>query len=168
LLIAGNHKPGLKSVDEAIRRRLHLVPFSITIPPEERDPDLSVKLQVEYPGILKWMIDGCLAWQEEGLQPPPIVVEATKEYLAAEDAMAAWIDDACEIDKRAWEKTGDLYASWREWADKSGEQAGTVRRFSQNLEDRGYSPQRKMTARGFNGLKIKHLTRPHWSEAGEA
>ena len=41
LLIAGNHKPGLRSVDEAIRRRFHLVPFTVTIPPAERDETLT-------------------------------------------------------------------------------------------------------------------------------
>src|SRR5262249_42358551 len=33
LIIMGNHKPGLRSVDEAIRRRFHLIPFTVTIPP---------------------------------------------------------------------------------------------------------------------------------------
>jgi hypothetical protein len=51
LIIAGNHKPGLRSVNEAIRRRFHLVPFTVTIPPEERDKDLADKLKAEWPGI---------------------------------------------------------------------------------------------------------------------
>ena len=37
LLIAGNHRPQLRTVDEAMRRRLHLIPFAVTIPPEDRD-----------------------------------------------------------------------------------------------------------------------------------
>src|SRR5262249_36251285 len=37
LIMAGNHKPGLQSVDEAIRRRFNLIPFTITIPLAERD-----------------------------------------------------------------------------------------------------------------------------------
>ena len=45
LIVAGNHKPGLRSVDEAIRRRLHLVPFTVTIPERERDPELGEKLK---------------------------------------------------------------------------------------------------------------------------
>ena len=58
LVIAGNHKPGLRSVDEAIRRRFHLVPFAVTIPPDERDPDPQAsKAAIEWPGILQWMID---------------------------------------------------------------------------------------------------------------
>ena len=79
-MIAGNHKPGLRSVDEAIRRRLHLVPFSVTIPPEERDQELAEKLKAEWPGILAWMIQGCLEWQAKGLRRPDAVQEATAAY----------------------------------------------------------------------------------------
>ncbi len=63
LLIAGNHRPGLRNVDEAVRRRLHLIPFTVTIPAEERDTELPIKLQHEYPAILQWMIEGCLEYQ---------------------------------------------------------------------------------------------------------
>jgi putative DNA primase/helicase len=79
LVVAGNHKPGLRSVDEATRRRLHLVPFTVTIPKAERDPDLFEKLKAQWPGILRWMIEGCLAWQREGLNPPPVVTGATED-----------------------------------------------------------------------------------------
>jgi putative DNA primase/helicase len=154
LLITGNHKPGLRSVDEAMRRRFNLIPFTVTIPPEERDPDLTQKLKAEWPGILAWMVQGCLAWQSTGLEPPEIVREATTAYLDGEDAIAAWIDEECEPDPQAWEKVGALYASWKTWADKSGEYAGSVKRFGQNLEARGYSPQRSHAGRGFRGLRI--------------
>ena len=64
LFICGNHKkPRLTSVDEAIRRRLLLVPFTVQIPLAERDKELPDKLKPEWPGILRWMIDGCLDWQ---------------------------------------------------------------------------------------------------------
>ena len=62
LVMAGNHKPGLGGVDEAIRRRIHLIPFAIKIPEGERDPVLPEKLKAEWPGILAWMLDGCLKW----------------------------------------------------------------------------------------------------------
>jgi putative DNA primase/helicase len=60
LVIAGNHKPSLRSVDEAIRRRLCLVPLCVTIPEAERDPRLSEKLRSEFSGILAWAVQGCL------------------------------------------------------------------------------------------------------------
>jgi putative DNA primase/helicase len=77
LTVAGNHKPGLRSVNEAARRRLHLVPFTVTIPSERRDPQFSDKLKDEWPGVLAWMIAGCLEWQRSGLAPPAAVTAAT-------------------------------------------------------------------------------------------
>ena len=103
LVIAGNHKPGLRSVDEAIRRRLNLIPFTVTIPPAERDPDLAEKLKAEWPGILAWAIVGCLAWQRDGLAAPKAVTSATAAYLEAEDAVAAWIKERCEEESVAVE-----------------------------------------------------------------
>jgi putative DNA primase/helicase len=81
LVIAGNHKPSLRSVNEAIRRRFNLVPFTVTIPVEERDLNLRDKLKAEWPGILRWLVDGCLAWQREGLSAPAAVRNATSAYL---------------------------------------------------------------------------------------
>lgn len=166
LVIAGNHKPGLRSVDEAIRRRFHLVPFTVTIPPDERDPQLRDRLKAEWPGILKWLIDGCLSWQEQGLRPAQAVLDATDAYLEAEDAISAWIDECCIRDPQAWTGTSDLYASWKVWADRTGEFAGSTKRFVQQLETRGFHYLRKMNGRGFTGLEIDRSgeTQPHWSD----
>ena len=155
LIIAGNHRPGLRSVDEAIRRRLHLIPFSVTIPTEERDTELPAKLKTELPGILAWMIQGCLDWQRVGLAPPKVVTDATASYLEAEDAMAAWIDDCCDRDVQAWEQASSLFASWSAWASKTGEHVGSQKRFSERLEARGTEPSRKRDGRGFVGLRLR-------------
>jgi putative DNA primase/helicase len=154
LIIAGNHKPGLRSVDEAIRRRFNLIPFTVTIPPGERDETLPAKLKDELPGILAWMILGCADWLERGLAPPQAVTAATAAYLEAEDAIAAWLEEAGERDPNAWEKSSDLFASWVAWATKAGEYIGTQKRFSQNLETRGLAFERRDYGRGFRGLRL--------------
>ena len=82
LVVAGNHKPSLNTVDEAMRRRFHLVPFTVTIPAAERDTELTNKLKAEWPQILQWAIDGCAEWLEFGLSPCKAVTAATDEYLA--------------------------------------------------------------------------------------
>jgi putative DNA primase/helicase len=152
--ISGNHKPSLRSVDEAIRRRFNLLPFAVTIPPEERDDRLGEKLKAELPGILAWGIQGCLAWQAEGLNPPKIVTEATEAYLAAEDAIAAWIEECCERDTSEFASQAELFTSWKAWADRSGEFVGSQRGLIQKLETRGCTAARKSKARGLYGLKI--------------
>jgi putative DNA primase/helicase len=154
LIIAGNHKPGLRSVDEAIRRRFNLIPFTVTIPPQERDETLPDKLKAELPGILAWMVRGCTDWLERGLAPPQVVTEATAAYLEAEDAIAAWMEDKGERDPNAWEKASDLFASWTGWANSSGEYAGSQKRFAQLMETRGLSFQRRNDGRGYLGLRL--------------
>jgi putative DNA primase/helicase len=154
LVIAGNHKPGLRSVDEAIRRRFHLIPFTVTIPEAHRDPELGEKLRQEWPGILDWMIAGALAWQVQGLCPPEAVTAATRLYLEAEDSLSAWIDECCKLDPNGWTTISVLFASWRAWADQAGEQQGTRKRFIQNLETRGFSYERKKYGRGIAGIRI--------------
>jgi putative DNA primase/helicase len=99
LLVAGNHKPRLGAVNEAIRRRFNLVPFTITIPEAERDQHLADKLREEWAAILRWMIEGSLAWQSQGLDPPAIVKNATEAYFADEDAIGRWLEDACVVGK---------------------------------------------------------------------
>jgi putative DNA primase/helicase len=159
LLVAGNHKPSLRSVDEAIRRRFHLLPFMANIPPEDRDEKLGEKLRAEWPGILAWMIDGCLDWQKCGLDPPAVVTEATKEYLEAEDALSAWIDQAGHRDPTAFELSKDLFSSWKKYAQETGEWVGSERKFVPRLESRAASlglTRDRNTAgrRGFSGLRL--------------
>jgi putative DNA primase/helicase len=166
LAIAGNNKPSLRSVDEAIRRRFHLIPFTVTIPAEERDRELTEKLKAEWPGILAWLIEGCLEWQTEGLTPPQTVLSATAEYLEGEDAIAAWIEDRCERDPSAWESSTVLFSSWTSWAERAGEQPGTMRRFAQTLQSRGFHPEHRKYGRGFLGLRVLPINepQPYWKK----
>jgi len=154
LIVAGNHKPGLRNVDEAMRRRLHLIPFTVTIGEQERDPDLAAKLKAEYSGILRWAIAGCLAWQREGLNPPPSVCAATQGYLAAEDVLGRWLEERCVSRREVWTPGAVLFADFQQWCDRVGERAGTQKRFSQALEGRGFVQERTRKARGFAGIGL--------------
>src|SRR6185436_20740044 len=97
------------------------------------DPDLGDKLKAEWPGILAWMIEGCLDWQERGLAPPNAVTAATAAYLGAEDTVTQWIEEKLIPDPLSWERSSILYAHWKTYAEEMGEVAGSQKRFSQNL-----------------------------------
>lgn len=153
LLITGNHKPGLRSVDEAIRRRFNLIPFAVTIPAAEVDRALPDKLRAEWPGILAWAIHGCVAWQRNGLQAPKAVTDATTDYLDSQDAMATWIAERCAIDPEAIEKQRDLWISWKLWAEANGEWPGSDRQFGEKLE-KHYHRQKTKVGQTFKGLRL--------------
>ncbi len=164
ICITGNHRPSLRTVDEAIRRRFHLIPFDVTIPASERDPKLAEKLKDEWGGILSWAVKGCLEWRKIGLNPPKTVREATNDYLTAEDSFATWLEE-CTEPASDWhsEKSADLFASWKVWAEKAGEDIGSQKRLASELQARGYAKKDTKTARGFEGIQ---LVRPDYTDDG--
>jgi putative DNA primase/helicase len=155
LVIVGNHKPSLRHVDEAIKRRIHLVPFTITIPPEDRDKQLFEKLKPEWPGILTWAVKGCLEWNRIGLAPPSAVTGATDKYLADEDSFARWVEEKCITGKGLQRSSGDLWGSWRTWSEANNEFTGSQKSFSQELDRRGFVPARNHGGRFFHGIDLK-------------
>lgn len=150
--IAGNHKPSLSSVNEAIRRRLHLIPFTITI--VEPDLELPDKLRTEWPGILAWMIGGCRSWLENGLNPPDTVIAATAAYLAEEDAIGQWIEECCVTGREYWGVGARLWKSWTGWAEANKEPPGTRKAFAETMEAHGYAPGRSQGVRGYAGIDL--------------
>jgi putative DNA primase/helicase len=118
LVIMGNYPPGLRSVGNDFKRRLHIVPF--TRIPERPDRDLKVKLWAERDGILHWALQGCLAYLRDGLNPPAAVIKATEGYFEGQDVIAQWIDDSLEVGKEYESGVGALYRSYCTFCEKTG------------------------------------------------
>jgi putative DNA primase/helicase len=154
-LISGNHRPRLRSVGLAMRRRVNMIPFAVKISDDERDDRLAEKLKDEWPGILQWKIDGCLAWQEQGLAPPEAVVRATDAYFAGEDGYSDWIADRCDVMAGFWSRSSELFSSWRDWAEKAGQHAGDNKRFREEMERLGFTHRHLKTGSHFVGLRIR-------------
>jgi putative DNA primase/helicase len=153
LFILANHTPRLHTVDEAIKSRLHLVPFDYEIPVEDRDAKLREKLKAEMPGILRWAINGCLEWQRDGLKPAAAVRAATDEYIRAEDPLADWMDRCCEKDRDAFTSTTDLHRSYM--ANRGEGAPLSTKAFNAKLRSAGFKWQRTNTAKGFLGIRLK-------------
>ncbi|MEM0935746.1 MAG: phage/plasmid primase, P4 family [Pseudomonadota bacterium] len=138
LTIVGNHQPVLHNVDDAARRRFNIVPF--TVKPSNPDRDLEAKLKREWPGILRWMIEGCLEWQEHGLRPPESVLAATAAYFEDQDFVGQWLADKTVVEPandHRWETAADLFSSWKDYALAAGESPGTSKSLASKLTRHG-------------------------------
>lgn len=175
LTIIGNHKPVLKNIDEAARRRFNVIPFVYR--PPVKDMQLEAKLKDEWPGILRWMVEGCLDWQLNGLIRPESVVNATAEYFAEQDLVGQWIDETCNRGPTQSDTMAVLFKSWSDYAIANGEKPNTTKWFSQTLARLGCEPVKHTPGfpgkRGFKGLSIK-LVKPtdrtqaqHYDEPAE-
>jgi putative DNA primase/helicase len=135
LLISGNSIPDLKGMATGLKRRLAIMEFNR--PPAIVNKTLKDELRAEYPGILRWSIDGCLAWQQRGLDPPTDVQVAVKDYFDRQDIIGRWIEDSCSVVPTAEMTPNDLRASYNEWAAGNGENAMTSKEFHKAIEHYG-------------------------------
>ena len=142
LWLATNHKPVIRGGDEAMWRRVHLIPFEVTIPLAERDPKLVDKLKAELPGILNWAIEGCQAWQVEGLKLPPEVAAATDEYRAEMDVVGEFLLECCCENPLTSTSAGELYRRYDSWCITNAERPLSKRFFARRMKDRGFESRR--------------------------
>lgn len=140
LLVSGNHKPALSNVDQAMKRRIQLIPFGITIPKSDMDLNLEFNLKNEWPAILKWAIEGAVEWFNDGLSPPSVVTSATENYLADEDLVGKFINECCTTgDNNALTELNELFLEWTRWCSKNNEHSGTSKKFSNDLSNREFA-----------------------------
>lgn len=152
LWLSTNHKPRIRGTDNAIWRRIQLIPFTVTIPEDKRDKDLTIKLRAELPGILCWAVRGCESWQDIGLKPPDPVNKAVRDYRQESDSIATFIDEVCSLQGEA-SKTA-LYEAYAEWAKKSGEFAVSKREFGTRLLEKGFKDRRNDSGRFWTGIAL--------------
>jgi putative DNA primase/helicase len=132
LVIVGNHKPVLRNVDDAARRRFNIIPF--VHKPEAPDKRLETKLMAERPAILAWAIEGAIDWQQNGLVRPAVVADATAEYFTEQDIVRQWAAECCETGGRnISDTTANLFTNWSAYAQANGEKPGSTKWFSQVL-----------------------------------
>jgi putative DNA primase/helicase len=156
LLIAGNFQPQLHNVDEAMRRRFHMIPFTQT--PRQPDPQLGEKLQAEYGQILAWAIEGARIWQRKGLTRPDAVVDASDRYFEEQDLFGHWIAERCLQKPGAVGRSVDLFSSWRNFARQNGEEAGTQKAMAGALRKRGFQSVRVSGgARAWQGIELAQV-----------
>jgi len=142
LWFATNHKPEIQSTDKAIWNRMRLIPFDVTIPDNKQDKQLIEKLKGELPGILRWAVEGCLAWQREGLGLPQAVKSATEQYRAERDNVTEFLEDWCEALPMAMMPLEDLYKAYQLWCHTEEQSTLTKKQFNKRVNECGYQKKK--------------------------
>lgn len=161
--LATNYKPIISDTTYAMWRRIILIPFMAIFDETRRDKKMQEKLLLEAEGILAWLVQGCFEWQQQGLNPPKVVLEATEEYRTEMDRIQLWLEECCEADSKAITSFADLYASYESWCKEVGEEPLSKRRFGDRLSDKGFE---KVTLPGGvkarKGLRLKNASPIHF------
>jgi len=161
LWLSTNHKPEIRGTDPAIWRRIRLIPWAVTIPPGEQDRKLAEKLREELPGVLAWIVCGCLEWRREGLQAPAEVRKATAGYRSEMDVLGDFLVDRCHRGERLQVGKDELYKAYQMWSEDAGERTETKRKFGMLLKERGVEDGRntERTKRIWKGVGLSASAR---------
>lgn len=143
LWIFGNYKPRISGTDEGIWRRIRVVPFTVTIPKEQRRrmSDVLAEFQTEMPGILTWAVKGSLLWHANRLPMVDAVQSATAEYRNEQDLVQQFLEEKCEVHVDFSVDKGEFYKAWREWCEAAGETYAAKRGqkwLTHQMTNRGY------------------------------
>jgi len=155
LVIAGNAQPGVRAVDEAMRARMVMVPFAVTIPAERRDPHLLKKLLAEGPQILDWAIEGGVEWQRRGLDVPASVAEASAHYLDAEDIVGQFLADEADLVSGAISPIQEIYSRFQQYMTIQGLAPWTQTTLTKELRSRRFVDAKSNGRRGLRGIRLR-------------
>ena len=155
LIILGNHQPVIRGTDLGIWSRIRLVPFVRKFQGNDCDKKLAVKLKVEAPHILAWMLAGCLQWVKNGMSDTPKSVEvATNTYKRDQDIIGRWLDEHCELKFNHEETITTLYTSYRNWTDVNGHRPVASAVLGRKLAERGFISRRSNTVTYWAGIAV--------------
>ena len=169
-----NNRPALDHLDNAIRGRLHLVPFDRTWNRpghSERDPalpdgdkDLLDLLRCEGPGILAWMVEGAVRYAQQGLEPPPEVIAMTRTYLTEQDPVARWADGYDRCDPKVGTTASELFHQFNQWHLEDDSGAGlapdSITAFGRILTERLGIPKHRGASQIRYGMVRKQFRDP--------
>jgi putative DNA primase/helicase len=150
-----NDLPRASAEDEALWRRIKLVPFTVRIDEDDQDRQLAMKLDREWSGILNWALEGLHKWQQDGLPCVKTLADAAQEYRNAQDPLRDWYEECCEQSPN-WSPTAELFQSWKQYCFNSNEDQGNIRSFGKRLAKRKVEfkirHERKNVGGGFWGI----------------
>ncbi len=158
IFMATNHKPRIRGVDNGIWRRIKMIPFTVTIPPEQRDKKLTEKLIAENSGILNWLIQGYSIWRKEGLEEPKVIKEANTEYRMDMDVVGSFVNDCIEFDAtQKWRLNNTLlYQTYMRWCSKNNERIQSQKWLTMRLSEKGFKKLLTNGERVWIGLILKN------------
>ena len=157
IFMATNHKPKIRGADNGIWRRIKMIPFTVTIPPEQRDKNLTAKLIAENSGILNWLLKGYAMWKKEGLEEPDAVREANEEYRMDMDSVGTFVSDCLELDASLkWRlPTNMLYQTYVKWCSRNNERVMSQKWLGMRMSEKGFKRVITGGLRQWCGLAVK-------------
>lgn len=155
LWISTNSVPQIGSDDDAMWRRLRVLPFDAVFSGEAHDPFLEEKLHAELPGILNWVLKGAMAYAKRGKLPECAVVRDMERRLRKEaDPVLSWLVACTKKSASSKARSSIAYESYVRFMRREDRKPLSTSQFRAKLENKGIEHVRARDANYFRGLRL--------------
>jgi len=141
-VMSGNDMPTVSGTDYGIWRRLLIVKWGVTIPPEKRIAPgiLNQRFNAERPGILNWLIDGLMLYLKHGLDTfiPKEVVDFTEEYREERDPVGSFASQCIAPSEGTTVRARDMQNAYASWCEANGLKPWNTTALGNRLTALGY------------------------------
>lgn len=150
VIIATNSNPTVTGADDALLRRLCVIPFETYVTKEEEKATFSDDIRQRCGEvILSWLVEGYKMYAKEGLKYetwPAIVRGTTEEFGSSLDEVGEFLAECTERQEGAHTNTSDLYNAYKSWCNRQG--IPEIRRMTANalgrqMTSKGWTKSRK-------------------------
>lgn len=155
VIASTNTKPTLPAGDDAVWRRVHLIPFKHIVSPEDRDTDLPQKLLAEAPGVLNWLLRGYAHYVQRGLAAPDTVMAATSAFRDELDLVKRFVEDMCDVNPASKEGAAAVQDAFKHWCETNGEPPVRASQLKERLASLGYEQTRIAGGNKYMGLRLR-------------
>lgn len=155
-VVSGNHLPRMGDLSHGMRRRMQVVPFRAVFTQQQTGESMRERLKAECGGaVLSWIVSGARKWSQTGTAPPTAVTDLTADYLADQDVLGQWLDEACERGSKSSERSSALHRSYSTWCERQGLRPESAVRLSAQLAAMGFVKKKTAVGKLFYGLRLK-------------
>jgi len=153
---ATNELPSFRVLDDALKRRLILIPFQNVVPDDLRDSGLQDRLIAELPGILNWAIEGWRLVRNHGLRMPLSLQQLLHEYSLNYNSIERFLRSACIRTEGSEISSTELYQSYRTYCKAQGEGSPMKHKsFAMRVEKAGIQKYRGRSGVRFTGISLR-------------
>jgi len=153
--------PEISDPKGGLRRRVKVVPFMQAIPLDEQDTSLKDRMREprQTTAVLTWLIEGCIAWQRDGLNTPSEVQMATQEYMNAMDFIGQFLGDCVRFSSGSSETNAYMWQAYVDWCKRSSAPQAGRKQFTRELLRRGFQQTRSGAGRKWANTVISVVDR---------
>jgi putative DNA primase/helicase len=157
LVLAANDAPSIRDDDAGLWARVQRVPCTHPVPKEKQDRTMAQRLSAPdvRRAILAWAVEGCRAWQRDGLGTCAAVERSNASYRKEMDSVARFFDECCVFEPHCRAPNAEIRDAYETWCKDNGiKHPLSMAEIGRRLAARGCKQASSGHARAWSGMRL--------------